>query len=59
MSIYDSLNEAQKEAVFTTEGPEEACSIAGYYTELVNEGKNDRPFPVKEYTTGHFRNKVE
>ncbi|MBO4375198.1 MAG: U32 family peptidase [Lachnospiraceae bacterium] len=59
MKEVTKLDPASLRLVFTTEGPEEACSIAGYYTELVNEGKNDRPFPVKEYTTGHFRNKVE
>ncbi len=53
------LNPAALRMYFSTETPEEAKQIAEFFTELIRTGKNDSGFPLKEYTTGHFKKGAE
>ncbi len=54
-----SLNPAALRLSFTTEDADTASRITDYYRELETNGDTRREFPLKEYTTGHFRKGVE
>ncbi|MBR5376818.1 MAG: hypothetical protein IK139_06015 [Lachnospiraceae bacterium] len=54
-----ALDPAAMRLSFTTEDPAEACGITEYYIRLLGNGDAGMEFPVKEYTTGHFRKGAE
>ena len=54
-----ALGPAAVRLSFTTEDPDTACLITDHYRKLTGYEKNAGEFPLKEYTTGHFRKGVE
>ncbi len=65
LSLHSHMDKIRKLGIenvrlyFTVEEPEEALSITGYYTELINGNGDAGVSPVKEYTNGHFIKGVE
>lgn len=54
-----SLKPAGIRLYFSTEDPKEACAITGYYRDLLIKNIKNAEFPLREYTTGHFKKGVE
>lgn len=65
LSLHNHMEEVRRlksaalRLYFTTETLPEARRIAGYYVSMVKYGKDGEDFPLKEYTTGHFKKGVE